>query len=75
MAEGDTAEIRNPSKDVIGMARKTNKLNEFISYVSKEIVCATVDVSTNIVGLKTTEKWHRALRHVNYKDLRVLCSK
>lgn len=75
LAEGDTAEIRNPLGDVVAIAKKSNKLYELMSYVLEDVVCSAVDVSDNVTGLGLAEKWHRMLGHINYGDLGILCSK
>lgn len=75
LAEGEVAKILNPVGNIVGIARKSNKLYELDSFVSESIVCSVIDVSGNVIGTTAAEKWHRLLGHVNFGDLRELCSK
>ncbi|KAK7575849.1 hypothetical protein V9T40_012135 [Parthenolecanium corni] len=75
LAQGEVAKILNPAGNIVGIARKSNKLYELNSFVSESIVCSVVDVSGNVTGITVAEKWHRLLGHVNFGDLRELCSK
>lgn len=75
LAQGEVAKIINPVGNVIGIAKKVNKLYELNSFVSESIVCSVVDVSGGVTGTTVAEKWHRLLGHVNFNDLKELCSK
>lgn len=75
LAQGETAQIQNKAGNIIGVAKKSNKLYELLTYVSSDTVCGNVDVFSSVTDVGIAERWHRMLGHVNFRDLQILCSK